>query len=199
MKKSSVIAGSVALAATGAFVAWSMRRTIPRKAVAINPFEVDRFLGKWYEVARLDYKFDRNIINTSIDFSLRYNGHLKVVKRWYNYYKKRKEIKIGTAKFIGPMYDAMMKISYRGPLYTGYNVIGIDPEYKYALVAGEDLRHLWLLSREHAMPEDIKKAFIHKAGMIGYDTSKLIWIDQNQPLIHHGALIEYTQIDQDLS
>lgn len=198
MKKSSAIISGSVLFVAGAFVAWNMRKTIPRKAVAINPFEVDRFLGKWYEVARLDYKFDRNIINTSIDFSLKPNGTLKVVKRWYNYYKKKKEIKIGQAKFVGPMYEAMMKISYRKPIYLGYNVIGIDPDYNYALVAGEDFRHLWLLSREHTMPEDIKKAFIHKAGMIGYDISKLIWVDQNQPQNVQATLIEYTQIDQDL-
>lgn len=198
MKKSNLIISGGILLAAGTFLAWNMRKTIPRKAVAINPFEVDKFLGKWYEVARLDYKFDRNIINTSIDFSLKPNGNLKVVKRWYNFYNKKKEIKIGIAKFVGPMYEAMMKISFRKPLFTGYNVIGIDPDYTYALVVGEDLRHLWLLSREHDMPEDIKKAFIHKAGMIGYDISKLIWVDQNQPYINQTTIIEYTQIDQDL-
>lgn len=185
--------------AVGAVVGWYMRRTIPRKAVAVNPFEIDRFLGKWYEVARLDYKFDRNIMNTSIDFSLKPNGSLRVVKRWYNYYKKRKEINIGMAKFAGPIYEGKMLLSLCKPLYFGYNVIGIDPEYKYALVAGEDLRHLWLLSREHTIPEEIRREFIHKASLIGYDISKLIWVDQNETLDCPGSMIEYTQIDLDLA
>lgn len=199
MKKSSLIVTGAAVLAAGAVVGWYMRKTIPRKAVAVNPFEIDRFLGKWYEVARLDYKFDRNIMNTSIDFSLKPNGNLRVVKRWYNYYKKRKEITIGMAKFAGPIYEGKMLLSLRKPLYFGYNVIGIDPEYKYALVAGEDLRHLWLLSREHTIPEDIRRAFIHKASLIGYDISKLIWVDQNETLDCPGAMIEYTQIDLDLA
>jgi len=197
MKKSSLILTGSAVLVAGAVVGWYMRRTIPRKAVAVNPFEIDRFLGKWYEVARLDYKFDRNIMNTSIDFSLKPNGNLRVVKRWYNYYKKRKEINIGMAKFAGPIYEAKMLLSFRKPLYFGYNVIGIDADYKYALVAGEDLRHLWLLSREHTIPEDIRRAFIHKASLIGYDISKLIWVDQNETLDCPGSMIEYTQIDQD--
>lgn len=198
MKKSSlIIAGGVALVA-GAVVGWNMRRTIPRKAVAINPFEIDKFLGKWYEVARLDYKYDRNIMNTSIDFSLKPNGNLRVVKRLYNYYKKKKEINIGMAKFAGPIYEGKMLLSFRKPLYFGYNVIGIDPDYKYALVVGEDHRHLWLLSREHTMPEDIRRSFIHKASLIGYDISKLIWVEQNETLGCGGPMIEYTQIDQDL-
>lgn len=198
MKKSSLIVTGSAVLVAGAVVGWYMRRTIPRKAVAINPFEIDRFLGKWYEVARLDYKFDRNIMNTSVDFSLKPNGNLRVVKRWYNYYKKRKEINIGMAKFAGPIYEAKMLLSFRKPLYFGYNVIGIDEDYKYALVVGEDLRHLWLLSREHTIPEDIRRAFIHKASLIGYDISKLIWVDQNETLDCPGSMIEYTQIDQDL-
>lgn len=198
MKKSSLIVTGAAVLAAGAVVGWYMRKTIPRKAVAVNPFEIDRFLGKWYEVARLDYKFDRNIMNTSVDFSLKPNGNLRVVKRWYNYYKKRKEINIGMAKFAGPIYEAKMLLSFRKPLYFGYNVIGIDADYKYALVVGEDLRHLWLLSREHTIPEDIRRAFIHQASLIGYDISKLIWVDQNETLDCPGSMIEYTQIDQDL-
>jgi len=198
MKKSSlIIAGGAALVA-GAVVGWNMRKTIPRKAVAVNPFEIDRFLGKWYEVARLDYKLDRNIINTSIDFSLKPNGNLRIVKRWYNYYKKRREINIGKAKFAGPIYEGKMLLSLYKPLYFGYNVIGIDPEYKYALVAGEDYRHLWLLSREHTMPDDIRRSFIHKASLIGYDISKLVWVDQNEAIGAQSAMVEYTQIDQDL-
>lgn len=198
MKKSNLLLTGGAVLAAGAVIGWYMRKTIPRKAVAVNPFEIDRFLGKWYEVARLDYKLDRNIINTSIDFSLKPNGNLRVVKRWYNYYKKRKEINIGMAKFAGPIYEGKMLLSFRKPLYFGYNVIGIDADYKYALVAGEDLRHLWLLSREHTVPENIRRAFIHKASLIGYDISKLVWVHQNEGPDYQNVMIEYTQIDQDL-
>lgn len=199
MKKSSLILTGGAVLVAGAVAGWYMRRTIPRKAVAVNPFEIGRFLGKWYEVARLDYKFDRNIINTSVDFSLKPNGNLRVVKRWYNYYRKRREINIGMAKFAGDSQEGKLLISFRKPMYFGYNVIGVDADYKYALVAGEDLRHLWLLSREHVIPENIRRSFIHKASLIGFDISKLIWVDQNEAPDMQSSMIEYTQIDQDMA
>ena len=72
----------------------------------------------------------------------------------------------------------MLKVSFFGPFYTGYNVIAIDPEYKYALVAGKNLDYLWLLSREPTMPQEIIDQYLAIAKAIGYDTSRLLWVEQ---------------------
>jgi len=197
MKTKNVLIGGALLAA-GAVVLWNTRRTIPKRAIAVKPFELDQFLGKWYEVARLDYRFERTKRNTTIEYSLNEDGSLRVVNKGYDYSKRKRLVTIGKAKFIGLSNEAKMKISYFKGLSFGYNVIGIDPEYKYALVAGEDLHRLWFLSREPEMPDDVKQAFIKKALIIGYDISKLVWVEHD-PIANLRLLIdEYTQIDQDL-
>ncbi|MDH6535164.1 lipocalin [Parabacteroides sp. 52] len=198
MKKKNVLIGGALLAA-GAVVMWNTRRTIPKRAVAVAPFDVDLFLGKWYEMARLDHRFERTKRNNTITYSRNADGSIRVVNRGYDYSKRKRVINIGKAKFVGSAEEAKMKISYFKLLSFGYNVIAIDPEYKYALVAGEDLHHLWLLSREPDIPEEIKQAFLRKALIIGYDITKLVWVEHSQ--LMGGQYLsdeEYTQIDQDL-
>ena len=74
----------------------------------------------------------------------------------------------------------MLKVSFFGPFYSGYNVIAIDDEYRYALVAGKSLKYLWILSRETSIPVDIKDKYLKIAEEIGYDTSDLIWVKHDR-------------------
>ncbi|MDX9730124.1 MAG: lipocalin family protein, partial [Bacteroidales bacterium] len=86
---------------------------------------------------------------------------------------------IGKAKFAGDENTAMLKVSFFGPFYAGYNVIALDNEYKYALVAGENLKYLWILSRETTIPDDIKERYLKIAGKIGYNITDLLWIEHD--------------------
>ena len=74
----------------------------------------------------------------------------------------------------------MLKVSFFGPFYGGYNVIAIDSEYKYALIAGSSLKYLWFLSREVSMPDEIKNKYLKMAKEIGYTTADLIWVEHNK-------------------
>ncbi len=74
----------------------------------------------------------------------------------------------------------MLKVSFFGPFYGGYNVIALDPDYNYALVAGSSLKYLWILSRTTTIPEDIKTNYLKIAAEIGYNTSELLWIEHNK-------------------
>ena len=116
--------------------------SIPKGATAVSPFEKDRYLGLWYEIARKDFKFERNLNNTTAEYSLNEDGSIKVVNR-------------------------------------GYNVIALDVDYRYALIAGKDLDLLWILSRETTVPDEIKDQYLQLAEEIGYDTSDLIWVEHN--------------------
>src|SRR5690554_4511400 len=116
--------------------------SIPKGANPVSPFEKERYLGLWYEIARKDFKFERNLNNTTAEYSLNEDGSIKVVNR-------------------------------------GYNVIALDVDYRYALVAGKDLDLLWILSRETTIPVDIKDKYLQIAAEIGYDTSDLIWVEHN--------------------
>lgn len=153
--------------------------TIPAGAEAVKPFDKEKYLGKWYELARLDFKYERDLNNTTAEYSLNENGTIKVDNKGYNTRKGEWDQAVGKAKFIGDDNVAMLKVSFFGPFYSGYNVIAIDESYTYALVAGKNLKYLWILSRETTIPQDIKDHYLTLAGEIGYNTSDLIWVQHN--------------------
>lgn len=151
----------------------------PPKAEPISNFEVNNYLGKWYEIARIDFKFERNLNNTTATYSLNKNGSVKVVNRGYNVVKKKWKESEGKAKFRHTRDEGAMKVSFFGPFYSGYNVLAIDKNYKYALVGGKNLDYLWILSREKTIPDNIKKAYLSKVQSIGYDTNRLLWVEHD--------------------
>lgn len=150
--------------------------TIPERAVAVTPFDKDKYLGKWYEIARLDFKYEKNLNNTTAEYSLNDDGTIKVNNKGYDTIEKKWKQAIGKAKFVGKENIAMLKVSFFGPFYSGYNVIAIDDEYRYALVAGKNLKYLWILSRDTSIPVEIKDKYLKIAGEIGYRTSDLLWV-----------------------
>jgi len=154
--------------------------SIPKGAVAVKPFSKEKYLGKWYEIARLDFKYERNLNNTTAEYSLNDNGTIKVDNKGYHIQKKKWVQAIGKAKFVGEENNAMLKVSFFGPFYSGYNVIAIDHDYKYALVAGASLKYLWILSRETYIPNNIKDQYLKIAEGIGYHTNDLLWIKHDK-------------------
>ncbi|WP_320053199.1 lipocalin family protein [uncultured Acetobacteroides sp.] len=154
--------------------------TIPKGAKAVSPFDVNRYLGRWSEIARLDFKYERNLNNTTATYSLNKDGSIRVENRGYNYITKQWKQAIGKAKFVGNPNVAMLKVSFFGPFYSGYNVIALDSEYRYALVAGKSLKYLWILSRETTIPEDVKQRYLKFADNLGYKTSELVWVSHGQ-------------------
>jgi apolipoprotein D and lipocalin family protein len=153
--------------------------TIPEGAIAIKPFNKEKYLGKWYEIARFDFKFERNLNNTTAQYTVNNDGTIKVVNRGYNYEKKEWKEAIGIAKFVGDDDVAMLKVSFFRPFYSGYNVIAIDNDYRYALVCGKNLSYLWILSRETTMPEDIRQNYLTIAKKLGFNTTDLIWVEHD--------------------
>jgi len=153
---------------------------IPKGATAVRPFQKEKYLGKWYEIARLDFRYERNLNNTTANYSINSDGSIKVDNRGYNYVTKEWKQAIGKAKFIGDDNIGGLKVSFFGPFYSGYNVIALDNEYKYALVTGKNLSYLWILSRETTIPEDIKKNYLKIAEDIGYNISMLIWVEHDE-------------------
>lgn len=154
--------------------------SIPKGVNAVTPFEKGKYLGKWYEIARFDFKFEKGLNNTTAEYSLRDDGKIKVLNRGYNYEEKAWKQAIGKAKFAKNDNIAMLKVSFFGPFYSGYNVIAIDDDYQYALVAGRSFDYLWILSRETSIPENIKFEYLKIAEEFGFNTSNLLWIEHNQ-------------------
>lgn len=154
--------------------------TIPKGAVPIKPFDKEKYLGKWYEIARMDFRFERNLNNTTANYSLNKDGSIKVVNRGFNYLTSKWDEATGKALRAGNIDEAKLKVSFFGPFYGAYNVIALDEQYKYALVAGKNLKYLWILSRETVIPDDIKQKYLEIAKNLGFNTSALIWVEHNK-------------------
>ena len=154
--------------------------SIPEKAKAIDNFELNKYLGTWYEVARFDFRFEKDLDNVSAQYSINKDGNVNVLNSGYNYKKEEWTRADGVAKFRGDKNLAELKVSFFGPFYAGYNVIALDEAYQYALVAGKNLDYLWILSRTKDIPENIKSEYLKIAQEIGYDTSKLLWVTHDR-------------------
>jgi apolipoprotein D and lipocalin family protein len=154
--------------------------TLPKGANVIGSFEKEKYLGKWYEIARYDFAFEKNLNNTTAEYAIRKDGKIDVINRGYNYITKKWSEAKGKAKFRGADTKGELEVSFFGPFYAAYNVIALDKDYRYALVAGSSLKYLWILSREKALPDEVKAQYLSVAQSLGYDTSKLIWVEQDK-------------------
>lgn len=152
----------------------------PNGLKPVEPFDKEKFLGKWFEIARFDFTFEKDLNNTTATYSLNKNGTIKVENQGFNYKKNKWQKVIGKAKFAGSENVGYLKVSFFGPFYSPYVVIALDQDYKYALVAGGSLKLLWILSREPTIPENIKEQYLKIAQSYGYDTSNLVWVEHNK-------------------
>lgn len=152
---------------------------IPKGANAVENFEKDRYLGKWYEIARLDFIFERNLDNTAAEYTALDERYITVRNSGYNYVKKEWQDVVGKAKFRGPDTVGELEVSFFGPFYGAYNIIALDPDYQHALIAGKKLKYLWILSRTKDIPENVKNEYVNKARSLGYNTDNLIWVKHN--------------------
>lgn len=149
---------------------------IPENAVAVKNFNSDKYLGKWYEIARFDYKFEKNMDHVTATYSLNEKGNIRVQNRGFDYLKKEWKESIGEAKFVNSKNEARLKVSFFKPIWAGYNVIDIDENYQHALVVGNSVKYMWILSRTPEIPESIKLRFLEKAQKLGFQTDQLIWV-----------------------
>jgi len=165
---------------TSLFIILNSCNTIPKGTKAVIDFEKEKYLGKWYEIARLDFKYEKDLNNTTANYSIRDDGKIKVVNKGYNYIKQEWTEAEGKAKFVGKEDVAMLKVSFFGPFYAGYNVIALEDNYQYALVCGKNTDYLWLLSREKTIPTEIKEKFLAQAKDLGFTTNDLVWVEHNK-------------------
>ena len=163
---------------TIALVSMASCESAPEKAVPVAGFDVFSYLGKWYEIARLDFKHEKDMSNVTAEYYLNDDGSIKVVNRGYDYVDGEWKESVGKAKFTGDPTIAALKVSFFGPFYSGYNVVAIDDNYQTALVVGKDTNYMWILSRTTSIPDDVKLEYLALASNIGFDTNKLVWVDQ---------------------
>jgi len=152
---------------------------IPEHVEPVGNFTLERYLGKWYEIARLDHSFERGLSHVTAEYSLRADGGVKVLNRGYSEREKRWKQAQGKAYFVRGADRGFLKVSFFGPFYGSYIVFELDHEhYQYALVCGPDRSYLWILARRPKIPDALKRMLITKAAQAGFDTRGLIFVKQ---------------------
>jgi apolipoprotein D and lipocalin family protein len=153
---------------------------VPEGLEPVTGFEPDRYLGKWYEIARLDHSFERDLSNVTAHYSRKEGGEIVVINRGFNRKNGEwKEIE-GRARFIKSESVGSLKVSFFGPFYGGYHIIALDKEnYGYALVAGPSRSYLWILARDKTLNPKTLSDLASKAKQWGFETEKLIYVEQD--------------------
>ena len=154
--------------------------SVPSGLHPVTPFELNRYLGQWYEIARLDHSFERGMSDVNATYQLLDDGSVKVINRGYNTQRQAWKEAIGRALFIGDPATASLKVSFFGPFYGGYHVIALDPDYRWSLVAGPDRDYLWILARDKTLPVEVREQLLSQAKALGFATDKLIWVEQTR-------------------
>ncbi|MGK5010301.1 lipocalin family protein [Janthinobacterium sp. MDB2-8] len=152
----------------------------PENIHPVNNFDTTRYLGQWYEIARLDHSFERGLSHVTADYSLRQDGGLKVLNRGYKDADAKWKEAEGKAYFVDKKDAGYLKVSFFGPFYGSYIVFDLDQQdYSYSMISGPDKSYLWLLSRTPTMDPALQQRLVEKARGLGFDTSKLIYVKQN--------------------
>jgi len=152
---------------------------MPESVKPVQGFELDRYLGKWYEVARLDHSFERGMDQVTAEYSLRDDGGVRVLNRGYSVEKNKWSEAEGKAYFVGKSDEGYLKVSFFGPFYGSYVVFDMDQEnYQYAFISGPDTSYLWFLSRTPTVDPKLLARFVEQARSLGFDTDQLIYVNQ---------------------
>lgn len=152
---------------------------IPEGIEPVENFELEPYLGTWYEIARLDHSFERGLSNVTANYSLRDDGGVAVVNRGYRADKGEWDQAEGKAYFIDDAGVGRLKVSFFGPFYGAYNVFELGENYEYSMIAGPDRSYLWILAREPRVPKALLDELLAKAEAAGYDTSELIFVEHD--------------------
>lgn len=152
---------------------------LPDKVKPVENFHLNRYLGKWYEIARLDHSFERGLSKVTAEYSLNDNGSVKVINRGYSEQDKKWQEATGIAYFIDSPSNGLLKVSFFRPFYGTYAIFELDQDnYQYAVVSGPNHSYLWILARSPSISNTVKKQLIQKATDAGFKTQDLIFVDQ---------------------
>lgn len=153
---------------------------MPEGVVAVEGFEPDRYLGTWYEIARLDHWFERGLTHGSAEYTAREDGGIDVLNRGYDPETGEWSEAEGRAYFVSDRTTGRLEVSFFRPFYGGYNVIALDKEhYSWALVCGNDRSYLWILAREKTMDEAEKCRLLAFARELEFPVDELLFPKQD--------------------
>lgn len=152
----------------------------PEGVTPVKDFSLDRYLGKWYEVARLDHSFERGLSAVTAEYSLRDDGGVRVINSGLSTESGQRSEAEGRAYFVEDADQGYLKVSFFGPFFGSYIIFELDTEgYEYAFVAGNNTDYLWLLARTPVVTDELMTRFIEQSKALGFATDKLIFVQHS--------------------
>ncbi|WP_203300889.1 lipocalin family protein [Marinobacter sediminum] len=153
---------------------------VPEGIRPVQNLEVDRYLGTWYEIARLDHSFEEGLSRVSAEYELKEDGSIVVTNRGYDAGEGQWSEAEGHAVFVDERKSGHLKVSFFGPFYSSYVVFELDSVgYEYAYISGYNRDYLWFLSRTPTVSDAQMAKFRERARAEGFDLSELIVVDQS--------------------
>lgn len=152
---------------------------IPENITPVDNFSISKYLGKWYEIARLDHSFEKGLSQVTAEYSLNDDGSVKVLNRGYSEAEQMWKQAIGTAYFVNSPQQGFLQVSFFWPIYGAYVIFALDHNnYQYSLVTGPNRSYLWILARQPKINDTLAKELVMQAAKNGFDTSKLLLVKQ---------------------
>jgi len=151
---------------------------LPPSVQPVQNFEISRYLGTWYEIARLDHSFERGLEQVSATYTLNPDGSVQVLNRGYDTQDAQWKSAKGIAHLVGASTQGHLRVSFFRPFYGAYGIFELDSAYNYAFVSGGSTNYLWLLARTPQVSAEVKERFMQRAGALGFPTRQLIWVKQ---------------------
>ena len=153
----------------------------PDGVTPVTEFELERYLGTWYEIARLDHRFERGLSRVTADYGMRTDSGVRVVNRGFDDASGEWQEATGKAYFVGKSDVGQLQVSFFGPFYGGYNIVALDKAgYRYSLVAGPSRKYLWILSRTPQMDQEALDRLVGIAADLDFATDELIFVEQDE-------------------
>ncbi len=143
---------------------------------AVSGFELERYLGTWYEIARLPNSFEKDLIKVTAEYTLRQDGRVRVVNRGIRPRDNKEKKAVGRAKFAAARNLGHLRVSFFGPFYSDYIIIELGQDYEYALVAGGSHKYLWILARTAKIDTELRDKLVSRAAELGFAVDRLFFV-----------------------
>ena len=153
-----------------------------RPAAVIEPvadFDVERFVGDWYEIARIEQGLGKPLTRSRVEYALQDDGSLSITSRGFHTGTHRWVESTGTARFVGSPHFGALKASFLGLIFEGYHVVAIDPDYRWAMIMGDTTDSFKLLSRTPVLDGDTTDRLVYQAELMGVESDRIHWVMQD--------------------
>lgn len=156
-----------------------VNRNLARPLSTVQSLDLQRYLGRWYEIARFPNRFEQDCVGVTATYSLNTDGTINVVNRC----RKGKldgpeDVAEGTATVVDPATNAKLSVTFFWPFAGDYWVLDLADDYGWALVGEPSGRYLWILARAPEISAETRAQLIAKLTAMGYRTEALYWTPQ---------------------